>query len=309
MNVLLVRAGALGDLLLLRRAIFGLKSLGHRVTLMAPPAGRVLLGPGASEVDEILDWDDPAFLPLFAEEASPSAGLPAALGAFTACIAYTHQSTLTTRLERFIGTVIAHSPVPPGGHASEWLEKPALLLGAAPNPLPPDMEATASEKAQAEAFLMGQLPPGFWAIHPGSGSPVKNWPAERFARLALDFRPQPGLVIEGPADAVAIAGLGKAGLGLRASRLPLRTLGALLRRVGLFVGNDSGVTHLAAAWGAPTLALFGPTDPATWRPVGRRVVVIRASSGFMSDLSVTDALWAAHAIRAMKPDPAPPALR
>jgi heptosyltransferase-2 len=296
LNVLLVRAGALGDLLLLRRAIFGLKRSGHRVTLMAPSAGQVLLGPGASEVDAVLNWEDPMFLALFTEEASPPAGLTEALAAFSACLAYTQQPILLTHLERSIETVISYPPVPAGGHASEWLERPALLLGAEESPLPPDMVATASEMAQVEAFLRGHHHP-LWAIHPGSGSPAKNWPAERFALLARELGP-PGLLIEGPADVDAVAGLARAGLGLRVTGLPLRTLGALLQKVGLFVGNDSGVTHLAAAWGAPTLALFGPTDPTVWRPVGRRVVVIGSPSGSMHDLPVADALRAAHALRA-----------
>jgi ADP-heptose:LPS heptosyltransferase len=247
------------------------------------------------------------FLALFTAEASPPARLTEALAAFPACIAYTQQSILLTNLERSIETVISHPPVPAGGHASEWLERPALLLGAEKSPLPPDMLATASENAQAEAFLRDHQHP-FWAIHPGSGSPAKNWPAERFAQLALDLGP-PGLLIEGPADADAVAGLARAGLGLRVSGWPLRTLGALLQRVGLFVGNDSGVTHLAAAWGAPTLALFGPTDPTVWRPVGRRVVAIGSPSGSMRDLPVSDALRAARALRAAPPALAPSPVR
>jgi heptosyltransferase III len=297
-NVLLVRAGALGDLLLLRRAIFGLKDRGHRVSLMAPAVGRVLLGPGASEVDEVLDWDDPAFLPLFATQATPSQGIAERLGGFSACIAYTDQAHLLGSLERLVRTVIAHSPTPAGVHASEWLARPSLRLGAEASVLPPDMQANASEEAHADRFLRGELPPRFVAIHPGSGSAAKNWPAERFARLALDLSPQPGLLIEGPADAQAVAGFSGSGRFMRARHLPLRVLGAVLRRASLFVGNDSGVTHLAAAWGAPTLALFGPTNPATWAPVGGRVVVARSPSGSMSDLPVSDVWRAAHDLRA-----------
>ena len=62
-----------------------------------------------------------------------------------------------------------------------------------------------------------------------------------------------------------------------ARELPLRVLGAVLAEAGLFVGNDSGVSHLAAASGTPTLALFGPTDPAQWSPVGRSVRCLRAA--------------------------------
>jgi lipopolysaccharide heptosyltransferase III len=76
-----------------------------------------------------------------------------------------------------------------------------------------------------------------------------------------------------------------------ADALHPRQLGALLSRAGLFVGNDSGVTHLAAAAGAPTVALFGPTDPAQWAPVGPAVVVVRAAA--IDALSVADVAAAA----------------
>ena len=66
----------------------------------------------------------------------------------------------------------------------------------------------------------------------------------------------------------------------------------MLSGAGLFVGHDSGVTHLAAAWGAPTLALFGPTDPAVWAPVGPDVRVLRAPDGRMDLLSLEAVLRA-----------------
>jgi heptosyltransferase III len=89
-------------------------------------------------------------------------------------------------------------------------------------------------------------------------------------------------LIEGPADSGAIAQL-LAGLeGERppvASSLGVPLLAALLSLSGCYLGNDSGVTHLAAAAGAPVVALFGPTDPAVWGPRGRKVTVLRAGDG------------------------------
>jgi ADP-heptose:LPS heptosyltransferase len=166
-----------------------------------------------------------------------------------------------------------------------------------PPPPPPDLEPTPSDDTDADAFLHGRLARGFLAMHPGSGAPAKNWPSERFAALATELSPGPFLLVDGPADAAAVAGLDGAGPFVRASRLPLRTLGAVLRRAGLFVGNDSGVTHLAAAWGTPTVALFGPTDPETWSPVGRRVAVARSTSRSMNDLSRAEVSRAARALR------------
>jgi ADP-heptose:LPS heptosyltransferase len=67
-------------------------------------------------------------------------------------------------------------------------------------------------------------------------------------------------------------------------------LAAVLARAGLYVGNDSGVSHLAAAAGCPTVALFGPTDPALWSPVGPRVRAIRSRTGAMDGLAIDEVL-------------------
>jgi heptosyltransferase-3 len=77
-----------------------------------------------------------------------------------------------------------------------------------------------------------------------------------------------------------------------ARELPVRVLGAVLARAGLYVGNDSGVSHLAGAYGAPTIALFGPTDPALWSPVGPRVSVLRSPTETMAALVLEDVIAA-----------------
>jgi ADP-heptose:LPS heptosyltransferase len=65
---------------------------------------------------------------------------------------------------------------------------------------------------------------------------------------------------------------------------PLVVVAAILRRARAFLGNDSGISHLAGMLGLPTLALFGPTDPALWAPLGPRVRVLRSES--LTDLGV-----------------------
>src|SRR5262249_62383936 len=63
----------------------------------------------------------------------------------------------------------------------------------------------------------------------------------------------------------------------------LRQLAALFERATVFVGNDSGLSHLAAAVGCATLVLFGPTDPAVWAPTGARVRVVRGAGAGAAD--------------------------
>lgn len=109
-------------------------------------------------------------------------------------------------------------------------------------------------------------------LHHGSGSRHKNWPALNFAQLADLLRESAGplLWIQGPADAPPPA---------KAADRILKTEDLwdcvlLLARSRLYVGNDSGLTHLAAAAGCPTIALFGASDPDIWRPLGPNVAVI-----------------------------------
>jgi heptosyltransferase-2 len=131
------------------------------------------------------------------------------------------------------------------------------------------------------------MPDAFLAVHPGSGSRAKNWPLERFTETASRLSPErPWLLVAGPAEEELDAPPG----ARLARNLPLRTLGALLARAGLFLGNDSGISHLAAACGTRTLALFGPTDPAQWAPVGPAVRTLRAPRHDLGDLSVDEVL-------------------
>ena len=108
---------------------------------------------------------------------------------------------------------------------------------------------------------------GFAVIHPFSGSPRKNWPLAKFRALAEGLqRTLPVYWCRGDDDpplenAVRIDNL--------------YHLSCWLARAALYVGNDSGITHLAAAAGTPVLALFGPTDPAVWGPRGPNVRIAR----------------------------------
>jgi heptosyltransferase III len=104
---------------------------------------------------------------------------------------------------------------------------------------------------------------GFAGIHPFSGSPKKCWPLERYQELARCLT-LPVRWCAGPEerlpDAVRIDDLYELACWLATARL--------------YIGNDSGITHLAAAVGTPVVALFGPTDPRIWAPRGPNVRVI-----------------------------------
>jgi ADP-heptose:LPS heptosyltransferase len=118
-------------------------------------------------------------------------------------------------------------------------------------------------------------------LHPGSGSEKKNWPVGNFARLIRTLKSNPRvtpLILEGPHDALAADSL-KTELGhppqIEILRVDdLLALASCLHECALYVGNDSGVAHLSAFLGTPTIAVFGPSDPIQWAPLGRRVRVL-----------------------------------
>ena len=111
-------------------------------------------------------------------------------------------------------------------------------------------------------------------IHVGSGAPAKNWPPARFANV-IELLGGPVRLIVGEADTLAAAQV-EACLGRALPRLEHLSLEALAARLAgcrAYLGNDSGVSHLAGLCGARTVVLFGPTSPHLWHPLGPDVHV------------------------------------
>ncbi|HLX63052.1 MAG TPA: glycosyltransferase family 9 protein [Planctomycetota bacterium] len=158
-----------------------------------------------------------------------------------------------------------------------------------------------AELHAARLFLesTGATAQGFFALHPGSGGRRKCWPADRFAQLTARISRETNLtplVLFGPADDVTRSEFERAmpadvkwhALAHR----PLRELFALLHSCRFYIGNDSGISHLAAR-ATRTLAIFGPTDPEVWAPLGEQVRIIRALHGTLADLTVHNVFDAA----------------
>ena len=117
-------------------------------------------------------------------------------------------------------------------------------------------------------------------IHPGSGGRKKLWPVAGWLDLIMKISTENNIkiaLIEGPADNEVVqqicSKVGSASL-LIVNNWRLGKLAALIKHSSLYVGNDSGITHLAAACNTPTIALFGPTDPRIWGPEGSKVKVV-----------------------------------
>jgi len=129
------------------------------------------------------------------------------------------------------------------------------------------------------------------AIHPGSGGAQKCWPPSRFVSLIQHFlgKGQHVLLLSGPADRERMQTILDAlSEGVEYLEImqdaPLLDVAYALLKCGCYLGNDSGITHLAAMLGLPTLALFGASDPAVWHPVGKTIKVIAAPG--LEDISI-----------------------
>jgi heptosyltransferase-3 len=180
-----------------------------------------------------------------------------------------------------------------GEHAARQLARPlqsiGLSLGDPSARLFPDDEDRIAVRHFCERGAQTAV-----ALHPGSGSATKNWPLENWIKLG-DFLLGKGrrlIVVAGEAEVERTRTLRDAWKGKPvqfAENLPLPHLAALLERM-LFVGHDSGISHIAAAAGARCILLFGWTDPAIWAPANQNVTVLRAPEGKMERLEIATVL-------------------
>ncbi|MBI4318977.1 MAG: glycosyltransferase family 9 protein [Chloroflexi bacterium] len=306
-SFLLLRVGALGDLLLLAPALAALRARFPRARLTLVGHGEACrMLAAASLVDAGLSQEDPRLLELFSTPDS-SAAESLWIGKIDLGIAWLadEDGTVAANLRRLGAKLVLVAPSAPpqgsGTHITDHLLDSLAPLGisSANATFGPLLSAPANEVEWARNYLAPRTgtrtlkgaPTGatlvphdrarrIVAIHPGSGSPSKNWPAKCFAEVAVKLAWQEAMVpllISGPADELALGEL-LSHLKCRATvarDLPLSRLAALLSLCDAYVGNDSGVTHLAALLGVPTVALFGPTDPAVWAPRGLDVTVMR----------------------------------
>jgi heptosyltransferase-2 len=185
-------------------------------------------------------------------------------------------------------------------HAARQLAKPLEELGTTLATSAAVFYPAAGDREFARLFL-DLLTPPVVALHPGSGSTSKNWPLDRWSELGqrlLATNPGVSLIlIGGEADRAAIQSLRDVLPPNRvaiAEDLPLPHLGGVLGRCDLFIGHDSGISHLAAATGANCLLLFGRTDPAIWAPANENAHALRARGGDMTDIATDQVVRAAQ---------------
>jgi heptosyltransferase III len=284
MHILIVRPGAIGDTLLTLPVIQALRAeqTNPHITLVGN-AAVLPLALQSGLVEEVSDYGELRWSEFFAPGGVRRTDLRARLQQTDLAICWLRDPQGV--VERNLGAAGVRRCVvapghPPRGERIHVVDYLAGSIGLSP------AAALHTFTLAASAARPDPGSPGrpTVAIHPGSGGAHKCWPVASFAALIEQLwrRGASVLLLIGPAEQErwqSLRGLlppppSPATFNLLANA-PLAELAAQLRQCACYLGNDSGITHLAALLGLPTIALFGPSDPATWRPLGQ-VEVIQA---------------------------------
>jgi ADP-heptose:LPS heptosyltransferase len=278
-RIVVLHPGALGDVLLAVPALRALRAgaPADELVLAAQPRIGALLT-SLAVVDRDIAFDTLGLETLFTDDDPPERLRTLVADARVVSWFGAGDATFVRRLRALVPDAVISSTKPPPA-TTVWrhlLASTHPLAGGpegaiedACRPMPvPSALAAKGRRALTAAGWAGER--GLLMIHPGAGGVTKRWPTEGFAAVAETLVKTAGLdvvVHDGPADHAAVAAL-RARLTVPAFTLtdvPLPALAGALTHVALWIGNDSGVSHLAAAVGAPTLVLFAEANLA-WRP-------------------------------------------
>lgn len=279
-KILIWHQGAFGDLLLAAPALTALSRhfASARLTALGHPERWNLLAQSLP-LEKVWDSGAAFWAPLFGSGALPTK-IRERLAPFQMALVFSPspQAMLQDQLNQAGIPLVRWVPSFPetGTEPVAILQAhhlAALGLHYAPEPFRLALENYSIEEPED---IPGAGP--FLAVAPGSGQPRKNWPLSHYYEVTRALAWQFGLKVvwlAGPAEMSLLpylSALAQAQGHLLLANLPLPRVARILFRCRLYIGNDSGLTHLAAAVAAPeVLALFGPTDPCVWAPRGPQV--------------------------------------
>jgi len=274
-RILILRPGAIGDTLLTFPLLRALKARYSHITFVSNPT--VLpLAQQFGLADDVFDYGAQAWSTLFSPSGIRSSFVQNMLQ---------HTDTTICWLRDPDGIVecnirkagVAHVIIAPG-RPNEASETHIVTY------LAHTLGISLTEQEMMQPFLSRPSNTAHTvAIHPGSGGAAKCWSIESFASVIAELWRQqlPVLLLTGPADTGRLTTLLKLiatpptpSLLEIMTNAPLVDVAEHLHSCDVYLGNDSGITHLAAMLGLPTIALFGPSNPAIWRPVGPHVQVL-----------------------------------
>ncbi len=282
-KILVLRGGAIGDFVLTLPAFAMLRERwpNSRIEIVGYPHIAQLACVGGL-ADDVRSLDAARIAALFSLKPAIPLELASYLASFDIVLSYlydpdgTVQDNMTAAGAR---RLIYGNPRVSGIHAADFLIRPLESLAIYPEgPASPRL-AVRSDCRDAGVSILSGFGRRVAILHPGSGGVQKRWPLAGFLALAQllsrECRLVPVLMLGEADDDIAVA-LQTEGVVWPVLRgLSLSEVAGVLCGASLYVGNDSGITHLAAAVGTKTVALFGASDPAIWGPRGLHVRVCR----------------------------------
>jgi len=287
--IAIIRPCAIGDLIVTLPALFALRKFypNAHIEIIGYPSYLELVH-GRFYANSVSRFDRADIAVLFRKNLSPRDSIAERFSHIDLIIAFLSgkKELLSENLYALgVKKVLCHDPLPDGSglvHITDHILKSLDLLEIPYSDNTPKIYLNEEDHDFAKCFIERHIPENaghLIAIHPGSGSRYKCWPIEKFAEITQWLHDTINayiFIISGPADEMITRNpliRCKKGCTIL-ERMPLSKVAAILRRCDLFIGNDSGITHMAAALETPTLALFGPTNPHEWGPRGNRVNIL-----------------------------------
>jgi heptosyltransferase III len=290
-KILVIRGGAIGDFILTLPAIAALRKQfpqAHLEVLGYPHIAQVAVAGGLA--DRVQPIEARGLAGFFARDGTLEPDLMDYFSEFDLVISYLYDpdEIFKSNLRRCLFGQFIAGPHRPNEaefiHATQVYLKPLeqlAIFDADPVPrLTLNSQSLGAAKRSEDGTTLNQL-----ALHPGSGSEKKNWPEAKWAEFIAWLTGSTKLnllLVGGEAEGGRLKRLVAAVPPARCQvlqNLPLPDLARQLQSCAAFVGHDSGISHLAAALGLPSLVLWADTLEEIWRPQGERVVILRELTG------------------------------
>ncbi len=276
-RILIVRPGAIGDTLLTFPLLRALKTRNEQIHITFVSNPTVLpLASMFGLADAVFDYGAAEWSELFSQSGIRSPFLQDIMKHTNRAICWLRDPDEIVQRNLYAASVRDVTVVPGRPTETSGLNIVTYLAQT--------LGITLTEQELSQTFSSGRLnnAQGI-AIHPGSGGASKCWPLARFAEVIIALWQQsiPVLLLAGPADMERLSALIQLigtpptpALLKTVVNAPLIEVAGHLRHRNVYLGNDSGITHLAAMLGIPTVVLFGPSSPTLWKPVGPYVQVL-----------------------------------
>ena len=289
-HILVIRTGGIGDLVLSLPLLMALRKFYPQSWLeVMGYRSRLELLEGRYYADRICSVEQSGMASFFVQNGILPEKLAQYFASFDLVVSLVSDpdGLFSANLQRAgVEKVISIAPLPSRsgrGHYSHYLLSQLRHGGVKARLTEPRLFLTEADREYASQFWREHGLGRVLAIHAGSGSPRKAWRPEGFAEVAkwaIEKLGMQVLLVSGPADQQItrqVVQEMKPRKPLVVENFSLTRLAAILHKCQGFVGNDSGITHIASAVGTPTVAVFGPSAPRIWAPQGKHTAVVKSS--------------------------------